>query len=134
MPAPAFFTVSTAVEAESVLPRVSFPAVVKPTVLSASRGVIRVDDAASFRTAFARVQQLLAAPEVRELRDPEADVHPGGALHPGAEYAVEALMERGELRVLAMFDKPDPLEGPFFEETIYVTPSRAGDARPPAGR
>jgi hypothetical protein len=42
---------------------------------------------------------------------------------PGREYALEGLMHHGELRVLAIFDKPDPLDGPFFEETIYVTPS-----------
>jgi biotin carboxylase len=43
---------------------------------------------------------------------------------PGVEFALEGLLEDGRLRVLALFDKPDPLDGPFFEETIYVTPSR----------
>ena len=38
--------------------------------------------------------------------------------------AVEGLLQGGELEVLAVFDKPDPMDGPFFEETIYVTPSR----------
>jgi len=86
--------------------------------------VIRVDDALSFATAFERVRRLLASPDVRELRDPEADVIQIEDYIPGTEFAFEGLLEQGELRTLAIFDKPDPLEGPFFEETIYVTPSR----------
>ena len=43
---------------------------------------------------------------------------------PGPEIALEGMLAGGELSVLAIFDKPDPLDGPFFEETIYVTPSR----------
>ena len=46
---------------------------------------------------------------------------------PGKEVALEGILEGGELRVLALFDKPDPMEGPYFEETIYVTPSRLPD-------
>jgi biotin carboxylase len=98
---------------------------VKPTVLSGSRGVIRADDAVSFAAAFDRVRRLLASPEVRELRDPEADVIQIEQYIPGSEYALEGILENGTLRTLAIFDKPDPLNGPFFEETIYVTPSRA---------
>ncbi len=79
----------------------------------------------SFATAFDRVRRLLASPEVRELRDPEADVIQIEEYIPGSEYALEGLVENGVLRTLAIFDKPDPLDGPFFEETIYVTPSRA---------
>ncbi len=108
----------------ALLDRITFPVVIKPTVLSASRGVIRADDALSFATAFDRVRRLLASAEVRELRDPEADVVQIEDYIPGAEYALEGLLENGVLRTLAIFDKPDPLDGPFFEETIYVTPSR----------
>ena len=50
------------------------------------------------------------------------------AFIPGREYALEGLLTAGELTVLALFDKPDPLDGPYFEETIYVTPSRLPEA------
>lgn len=122
---PSFTTVSMTADAASLVDRLAFPVVVKPTVLSASRGVIRADDAISFATAFDRVRRLLSTPEVRELRDPEADVVQIEEFIPGAEYALEGVLEHGVLRTLAIFDKPDPLDGPFFEETIYVTPSRA---------
>lgn len=123
--APSFITVPASVNPATVLGRVQFPAVVKPTVLSGSRGVIRADDALGFVTAFGRVQRLLASPEVRDLRDCDADLIQIEDYIPGVEYAVEGLLEHGGFRTLAVFDKPDPLEGPFFEETIYVTPSRA---------
>ena len=102
---------------------VGYPCVVKPTDLSASRGVIRVNDDSQFPSAVRRVQAILASPDVRRL-------HPACRIYaeeyiPGTEFAAEALMTYGSLRLLALFDKPDPLEGPFFEETIYVTPSRA---------
>src|SRR4029079_3145552 len=71
-----------------------------------------------------RVRRLLASAEVRELRDSEADVIQVEEYIPGTAYALEGVLEQGALRTLAIFDKPDPLEGPFFEETIYVTPSR----------
>jgi len=124
LPTPSFITVPVAADAMALLDRITFPLVIKPTVLSASRGVIRADDAISFATAFDRVRRLLASAEVRELRDPEADVVQIEDYIEGAEYALEGLLENGVLRTLALFDKPDPLDGPFFEETIYVTPSR----------
>jgi biotin carboxylase len=104
---------------------VGYPCVLKPTFLSASRGVIRADDDAGFAAARARIARLLAIPEVRALAPPGA----AGrilveAFVPGPEVAVEALLGDGTLQLLALFDKPDPLDGPFFEETIYVTPSR----------
>lgn len=124
LPSPSWFTVAVGADVTRILERVSFPVVVKPTVLSASRGVIRADDRLSFATAFDRVRRLLASPEVRELRDPEADVVQVEEYIQGSEYAVEGLLETGRFRALAIFDKPDPLDGPFFEETIYLTPSR----------
>jgi formate-dependent phosphoribosylglycinamide formyltransferase (GAR transformylase) len=124
LPTPSFITVPSTTDAMSLLDRISLPVVVKPTVLSGSRGVIRADDAVSFATAFDRVRRLLAAGDVRELRDPEADVIQIEEYIDGAEYALEGLLDNGRLRTLAVFDKPDPLTGPFFEETIYVTPSR----------
>ena len=128
LPVPAFITVPVAADPLKILDKLTFPVVIKPTVLSGSRGVIRADDALSFATAFDRVRRLLASPEVRELRDSEADVIQIEQYIPGAEYALEGVLENGVLTALAIFDKPDPLDGPFFEETIYVTPSRADAA------
>src|SRR5204863_8979121 len=105
-----------------------YPCVVKPVSLSGSRGVMRADDPASFDAAFERLCALMRSPEVRAERNEAHETALVEGFIPGREYAVEALMHRGALHVLAIFDKPDPLDGPFFEETIYVTPSRA-DAR-----
>jgi biotin carboxylase len=101
-----------------------FPCVLKPLALSASRGVIRADDPEQFVAAFERVRNLLRSPEVRVLREETSDFIQVETYVAGEEIAVEGLMNRGRLKVLAIFDKPDPLTGPFFEETIYVTPSR----------
>jgi biotin carboxylase len=110
--------------------RVRFPAVIKPVMLSGSRGVIRVDTPGELSAAFHRVAALLARPAIRALRTgSEAEILVEDFV-PGREFAVEGLMTRGEVACLAIFDKPDPLDGPFFEETIYVTPSRApGDVQ-----
>lgn len=104
-------------------PGVSYPCVVKPLVLSGSRGVIRADDAAALSAALARVSALLAAPDVRELRDEAATQIQVEGYIDGAEFALEGLLDHGRLHVLALFDKPEPLAGPFFEETIYLTPT-----------
>jgi hypothetical protein len=103
---------------------VPFPVVVKPASLSASRGVIRADDRAGLAAALARVRALLATPAVRSRRHEKVDRVLVEAFVPGLEVAVEGLVTDGRLRVLSIFDKPDPLDGPYFEETIYVTPSR----------
>jgi hypothetical protein len=102
-----------------------FPTVIKPLALSGSRGVIRVNDRGEFVAGYARLRQLLGMPDVRSERDPAHDTILVERFIPGAEYAVEGVLTRGRLQVFAIFDKPDPLDGPFFEETIYVTPSRA---------
>jgi hypothetical protein len=122
---PASFAVPMTIDPLTVMTRVTFPVVLKPTVLSGSRGVIRADDEVSFAAAFERIRRLLSSDEVKELRDPESDVIQIDQYVPGSEYAFEGLLERGVLRTIAIFDKPDPLEGPFFEESIYVTPSQA---------
>jgi len=103
---------------------VRFPCVLKPTFLAASRGVIRADDAASFVAAWRRIARILEAPEVAARGASAAREILVEDFVPGLEVALEGLLTRGQLRVLALFDKPDPLDGPFFEETIYVTPSR----------
>ncbi len=105
----------------------TFPCVLKPLALAASRGVIRADDAAGFVAAFRRIARILDEPDVAPLGDLARHILVERYI-PGAEVALEGLLDRGRLHVLALFDKPDPLEGPFFEETIYVTPSRLTDA------
>jgi biotin carboxylase len=104
----------------------SDPCVLKPIALSASRGVIRADDAASFAGAWRRIERILA--RARSERRPEDGEARAAILVeefiPGPEVALEGLLRGGRLETLAIFDKPDPLDGPFFEETIYVTPSR----------
>ena len=105
--------------------RLSFPVVLKPLGLSGSRGVIRANDAAEFDAAFARIGALLARPQVRAARAGLEDGILAEQYIDGAEFAIEGVMTDGVLQVFAIFDKPDPLTGPFFEETIYVTPSRA---------
>jgi biotin carboxylase len=112
----------------------SFPCVVKPLVLSGSRGVIRADDETGLARAFARVRRLLQSREVRALRETDVDTILVEEYLPGDEYAIEGVLDRGELHVLAIFDKPDPLTGPYFEETIYVTPSREPEPRQAAIR
>ncbi|MGA2420720.1 MAG: ATP-grasp domain-containing protein [Candidatus Acidiferrum sp.] len=96
----------------------------KPLSLSASQGVIRANNRDEFIAAAARVQRLLQTPEMQATREPRLNEMIVEGYLPGREVAIEALMTAGELRVLAIFDKPDPLEGPYFEETIYVTPTR----------
>ena len=92
-----------------------YPCVLKPLTLSASRGVIRANNPREFQEAFARIRKMLE-------RDPEASVQVEDFI-PGREYALEGLVTDRKLQVLALFDKPDPLDGPYFEETIYLTPS-----------
>jgi biotin carboxylase len=99
-------------ESEDDAARAEYPCVLKPVGSSASRGVIRANDAAEFVAAFRRIGRM-----------GEREVQVEGYIE-GREFALEGLVTAGELRVLAIFDKPDPLTGPYFEETIYVTPSR----------
>ena len=100
------------------------PRVLKPLALSASRGVIRTNTPEEFVRAFERIRALLKSPEVGVLREETSNFIQVETYIEGNEVAVEAIVDRGRLRVLAIFDKPDPLTGPFFEETFYVTPSR----------
>ena len=94
---------------------VVYPCVLKPLRLSASRGVIRADDPAAFVAAHARLKAIADSCDTAFLVEDFV---------PGYEVALEGLLVNRRLHVLAIFDKPDPLDGPFFEETIYVTPSR----------
>ena len=103
----------------------AFPCVIKPVALSGSRGVMRADDQPSFDEALERLRALLRAPDVRAERNEAHGTILVEGFIPGREYAIEALMHHGVVHLLAIFDKPEPLDGPFFEETVYVTPSSA---------
>ena len=100
-----------------------FPVVVKPLAMAASRGVIRADDPAQFTAAFERVASIVSAQDAPGDEQARGNVLVEGYV-PGWEVAVEGIVCDGELHVVAIFDKPDPLEGPYFPETIYTTPSR----------
>jgi biotin carboxylase len=123
VPVPRFRLVELADDPASAAGKAEYPCVLKPLMLSASRGVIRANDPGEFVAAFERIAAILARPDAAP---------PAGARRallveefvPGREIALEGLLVGGSLHVLAIFDKPDPLDGPFFEETIYVTPSR----------
>ena len=104
--------------------QISYPCVVKPVFLSTSRGVMRADNEAGFARAVARLEKIVEKKEVARRGGAAARLALAEEFIPGKEVAVEGLVSGGNLRVLAIFDKPDPLDGPFFEETIYVTPSR----------
>jgi len=97
---------------------IGYPCVVKPVSRSGSQGVIRVDGRSQAVAAEDRIRSIVGASEPLLVE----------RFVPGAEVAVEGMLEGGTLAVFAVFDKPDPLDGPFFEETIYITPSR----QPPA--
>jgi biotin carboxylase len=124
LPVPGFFSFRLDKRLERILPRVSFPCVVKPLRLAASQGVIRANNPEEFRAAVGRIRTLLESPEIQVTHEVELDRLLVERYISGAEVAVEGLLTRGRLRILAIFDKPDLLEGPYFEETIYVTPSR----------
>ena len=104
---------------------IDYPCVVKPLSLSGSRGVIRADNAAELQAAGARLRRILATSDIRRRREEQDAFILVEQFIPGPEYALEGVLSEGRLQTFAIFDKPDPLDGPFFEESIYVTPSRA---------
>lgn len=122
--APRFHHLPGGADPRSLLPALEFPVVVKARRLAGSRGVIRADDAAALERAVRRVRSI----QSRHDRDAEALGLVIEQFIPGREYALEGVLARGVLTPLALFDKPDPLDGPYFEETLYVTPSRLPEA------
>ena len=124
---PMFCVVSLAESPAEISSSLSYPVVLKPLTMSGSRGVIRADDASEFASAFNRIRALL---EQRDVRAEREEAHGSLLIEsfiPGREYALEGVLTDGRLHTLAIFDKPDPLDGPFFEETIYVAPSREAE-------
>ena len=119
-PCPEFRHLPSGADPRTLVPELRFPVVVKARRLSASRGVIRADDA----QGLVRAVNWARAIQSRADRDAQALGLVIEEFVPGREYALEGALERGALTTLALFDKPDPLDGPYFEETLYVTPSR----------
>lgn len=119
VPQPPYQVVGLGGDVGTIAAELGFPVVLKPLSRSASQGVIRADDADAAVAAERRIRRILttcgANPNEPILVE---------RFVPGPEVAVEGMLIDGRLEVLAVFDKPDPLDGPFFEETIYVTPSR----------
>lgn len=126
VPCPKFKRFSIHDDLNEIANNVDFPCVIKPLSLSASRGVIRANNLPEFTDAFLRITTLLQTLETEVDTDTAAsylEVLIEDYI-PGIEVALEGILLDGELKTLALFDKPDPLEGPFFEETLYITPSR----------
>lgn len=120
LPVPKFTLVDLQNELLPQLKKLDFPCVLKPLALSASRGVIRVDDQIAYLAACQRIQKIIADQNNLFERNHilvEQYI-------PGIEVAVEAILTAGKYHGITIFDKPEPLQGPFFEETYYVTPSR----------
>jgi len=115
VPIPRFMLRGLNEEPAEIARIVTYPCVVKPLRLSASRGVMRADNVQGFMKAQNRLRSIVREPEATFLIE---------EFIPGYEVALEGLVVNRRMHVLAIFDKPDPLDGPFFEETIYVTPSQ----------
>ena len=123
IPGPKFWSGAPA-DIEQLANEVPYPCVIKPTFLSASRGVIRANSRDELLLATARIIKLLNQPDVLERCPTSGQQLLIESYLPGIEVAIEGLLVDGSMHLLAIFDKPDRLEGPFFEETLYITPSR----------
>ena len=120
VPSPVFRRFPLTTDPHEIARQVTYPCVVKPLRLSGSRGVIRADSPDELEAAVARLERILLDDgNARETTDILVE-----DFIPGMEVALDGLLREDGLHVLAIFDKPDPLDGPFFEETIYTTPSR----------
>ena len=130
VPVPTYIRFAINENIKELSTKVNFPCVLKPLSLSASRGVIRANNPDQFTEAFHRITKLLS--KVKKNKDTEVVSDQFQYLLvedyiPGIEVALEGILINFELTTLALFDKPDPLEGPYFEETLYITPSRLSD-------
>jgi len=121
---PGFQRFSVASDPETLRDSIRYPCVLKPTFLAASQGVIRADAPGEFNTAFRSLQELLADPELQKRGGERAKWVLVEDYLPGLEVSLEGVLTDGCLQTLALFDKPDPLTGPTFAETLYVAPSR----------
>jgi len=121
---PRYQAFSLDADVREIAARLDYPCVVKPAFLSTSRGVMRADNEEEFAHVVERLDRIVSNPQIAKRGGDAAREALVEEFIPGFEVAVEGLVTGGEFRALAIFDKPDPLDGPFFEETIYVTPSR----------
>jgi formate-dependent phosphoribosylglycinamide formyltransferase (GAR transformylase) len=124
LPVPEYSRIHVDEDSKAAANQVAYPCVLKPLGLSTSRGVIRANGPQEFIAAFARIRKLLKIPSIASMKDPALDYIQVERFLPGSEFALEGLVTEGQLQMLALFDKPDPLDGPYFQETIYVSPSR----------
>ena len=106
-----------------IINEISFPCVIKPTFLSGSRGVMRVNTKKELSEGIKTLNELLSLDELRKRAGKQSDYIMIEEYIPGKEVAIEGIVSEGKLTMLAIFDKPELLEGPTFEETIIVTPS-----------
>ena len=104
---------------------VEYPCVFKPLGFSASRGVIRANNPGEFTAAFDRIRRMLASPDIVRMHEDQDRFIQVEHYIEGHEFALEGLLMHGALAPVALFDKPDQMTGPYFEETIYTAPSRA---------
>jgi biotin carboxylase len=120
LPVPRFRCLNLTQDLTPQISGLDYPCVIKPLAMAASRGVIRVDSSDELRRMLPRVAAIVAEAVVSDERD-RVLVE---SFLPGTEIAIEGLLRGGRLHVLAVFDKPEPLNGPFFEESYYIMPSR----------
>lgn len=125
---PNFQRFPVASDPETLLDSIRYPCVLKPLFLAGSQGVMRADSPDGFCAAFRTLQELLAAPELQKRGGERAGWVLVEDYLPGREVSLEGVLTHGRLQTLALFDKPDPLEGPIFAETLYVSPSRLPQA------
>jgi len=121
---PRFRVISSDSNPKGPAAEVEYPCVLKPTFLSASQGVIRADSQGQFVGAFKQIVEIISVPSNRKKSPETRDQILIEDYIPGTEVAAEGILMNGEFKLIAIFDKPDPLEGPYFIETIYITPSR----------
>ncbi|MBS1256004.1 MAG: Alanine--anticapsin ligase [Deltaproteobacteria bacterium] len=108
---------------DDIIEEINFPCVIKPTFLSASQGVLRVNNEQEFKEGFQILTDLLSQKKIKKRGGEEANYIMVEEYIPGNEVSIEGIVSQGKLKILAIFDKPEPLEGPTFEETIFVTPT-----------
>lgn len=121
---PVFRLFHKGIHPKQIASEINYPSVIKPIFLSGSRGVIRVNSVGEFLSAFKEVRKILSEKTVVSRGAEESNYLLAEDYIPGSEVAVEGMLINGRFKLLTIFDKPDPLEGPYFTETIYVTPSR----------
>ena len=119
LPQPSFRIVPAGDSVRPAAEAVGFPCVVKAVSLSASQGVLRADHPAAAVEAARRIRKVLDEAE-RPAEEPLLIEE----YLPGPELSIDGVLAAGDLTVTAVFDKPATPDGPTFEETLLVRPSR----------